>query len=633
MGRRILIPFFCILLILRAAGAEKNYAVSQIPPDLLKHADAVIRNHEIRFDVRSLTNARLYEHVVITILNESAASKGFLWVNYDNNTTITSLEGFLYDKNGKRIREFKNREIEDHSAISEGSLYTDDRVKTIRPVSVDYPYTVEYTFELVTKKILQYPEWEPCPDFRVSIESSGFTIQANEGLMPRICRKNLPADITYVVSEKGEMCSWQINNFPAVEKETFGPGLEEIVPLIITAPTIVNADGYEGNFSTWEGVSRWLFSLNKDGDVIDKKFHDKIAGTINKTVDTIEKIKQIYRYMQQTSRYVSVSIGIGGWRAEKADEIASLGYGDCKGLVNYTRALLASFGINSIYTVLNAGGDSDGTVPDFPSLHFSHVILAVPVKNDTIWLECTDQTQPFGFLGSFSNDRFALMVLPNGGRLRKTPSLSNSPNCKISKISFRVDDKGDATVKKVTEYNGLQFEQVDRFLTMDPQMMKDKMYETYDISGLFITSLSISSQGDAVPAAEEKLEGKITAYGSLSGSRMFLPLSTFIDDIKLLKNDDQRKFDIILKPHFLNFDTVEIVLPGGYSVESLPEPANIQTPYGNLTMKLQRTGDTVLVVRRLEAVNGRFPAGQFAEFTAFLRQVKRVNNSKIVLKK
>ena len=59
---------------------------------------------------------------------------------------------------------------------------------------------------------------------------------------------------------------------------------------------------------------------------------------VNET-DPIEKAKIVYKYMQEKTRYISVQVGIGGFKPMLAKDVDRLGYGDCKALSNYTKAL------------------------------------------------------------------------------------------------------------------------------------------------------------------------------------------------------------------------------------------------------------------------------------------------------
>jgi hypothetical protein len=58
--------------------------------------------------------------------------------------------------------------------------------------------------------------------------------------------------------------------------------------------------------------------------------------------------------------------------------------------------LLREAGITGYYTTVMAGEGKSEADPDFPSDQANQVIVAVPTKVDTVWLECTNQTNPFG---------------------------------------------------------------------------------------------------------------------------------------------------------------------------------------------------------------------------------------------
>ena len=59
--------------------------------------------------------------------------------------------------------------------------------------------------------------------------------------------------------------------------------------------------------------------------------------------------------------------------------------------------------------------------PDFPYNSFNHEILCVPFKTDTAWLDCTDNYQPFGTLDISTENRNALLITEDGGKLVNTP--------------------------------------------------------------------------------------------------------------------------------------------------------------------------------------------------------------------
>src|SRR6185312_13501516 len=140
------------------------------------------------------------------------------------------------------------------------------------------------------------------------------------------------------------------------------------------------------------------------------------------------KARFLYNYLQKNVRYVSVQLGIGGYKPFPASFVDEKKYGDCKALSNYMLTLLKTVGIPSYCAVINAGTNAEPADPDFVNDPFNHIILCVPFKNDTTWLECTSATSPFGKLGSFTENRKALLVTEDGGKLVNTPRSTMQDN-------------------------------------------------------------------------------------------------------------------------------------------------------------------------------------------------------------
>src|SRR5690606_3735821 len=159
--------------------------------------------------------------------------------------------------------------------------------------------------------------------------------------------------------------------------------------------------------------------------------------------------------MQSHTRYVGNQFGISGWQAFRASEVCAKGYGDCKGLTNYLKALLEIVGIPS-YAVLIDAGDRNFRRPDpeFPSNTFNHVILCVPDQKDTIWVECTDPYLPAGYLGNFTQDRLGLLTAETGGQLVRTPAYGKTENKMIRKIRLTQQVNKDYEVALTALYTG-----------------------------------------------------------------------------------------------------------------------------------------------------------------------------------
>ena len=56
----------------------------------------------------------------------------------------------------------------------------------------------------------------------------------------------------------------------------------------------------------------------------------KLTKILENTQDTIQKMKSLYQYMQERTRYVGIQLGIGGFQPFPAQTVFETGYGDCK---------------------------------------------------------------------------------------------------------------------------------------------------------------------------------------------------------------------------------------------------------------------------------------------------------------
>src|SRR5258708_10666604 len=95
------------------------------------------------------------------------------------------------------------------------------------------------------------------------------------------------------------------------------------------------------------------------------------------------------------------------------------------------------------YTLIRAGDGANYMTDDFPSSQFNHVILCVPLKTDTVWLECTSQTLPAGYLSGFTSDRYVLLVDENGGKLVRTPKYRMADKLQTPKTVGTIDAEGN----------------------------------------------------------------------------------------------------------------------------------------------------------------------------------------------
>src|SRR5690606_7684747 len=163
--------------------------------------------------------------------------------------------------------------------------------------------------------------------------------------------------------------SYSVKNIEAMKPEAFSPSLVDMYPKVLFASKKFTLEGVSAQVENWNDFGKWIYNdlLHNTHDLSPQTV-SFIQNLVKDEPNTVEKAKKIYRYVQDKSRYISVQVGIGGWKPFNASEVDRLSYGDCKGLTNYTMALLKAVNIESNYTVLYAGDNQRSIDENFASM-------------------------------------------------------------------------------------------------------------------------------------------------------------------------------------------------------------------------------------------------------------------------
>ncbi len=626
---------FLVLLFLISVSVKASdikYSIFEIPDSLKKNANSIVRESETTFGVDENFKSTYTVHYVLTLLNSKALDDAELRVYYDNESTVNYLKFKIYNSFGEDItRTFKSLEVTDESATPGGTLYSDNRCKVVSPIFAQYPVTVEYSYQVKDVVIFSYPSWIPVTSTNMALQQASYTLRTPKSRTPRMKSVNKVPEVSISSEKETNQYKWEISNFAAIETEPFSPPDYELIPFLLLAPDYVNYNTFSNPFVSWNDFGKFLSYLVSGRDQLAPETVVKLQALVKNCADQKSKIKAVYKYMQQRTRYVGVQIGIGGWQPTPADFVDKKGYGDCKGLVNYTRALLKAVDINSYYSLVKSGNNSAPVIESFPSNQFDHVILCVPDQNDTIWLECTSQKSAFGFLGSFTDNRLALVLNDNGGTLVKTNVYNEGVNTSSRRIAVTMDEAGDATVKMFTTNKAVQSESVEDQLSESPEDQRKEFLKHIGYSDCVINTLKYNLNGDIIPVGTVEAELEVPAFASKNGNRLFIPAVARDRFIPVPQNTTPRVNPVVIRNSFTDSDTAIINMPAGLKAEFIPGPQRIESKFGKYVFSAEMKGEQLFCYRMFEVHAGWYKASEYAEFIAFLRKIAKSDQTKIVL--
>ncbi|HEU4472445.1 MAG TPA: DUF3857 domain-containing protein [Flavisolibacter sp.] len=626
----------CLLLLMIAAGAEEpKYPVSAIPFNLIKNAYVVKRLDETEFRIISTDETVLKRKYALTVLNENGDPYATFVEYYDKLQQVRSIEGALYDAAGRLVKKLKGKDILDLSAVDDNNLIDDSRRKQHDFYYRNYPYTVEYEVEIKANNTMFFPVWVPQEAEYMSIEQSAHTIICDAAYEVRYRAFNYKGEPA-VTSEKGKkFMRWEVRNLASVQRPFASPSWRELTTMVYFAPTDFEIQGYKGSMKSWEEFGRFQAALNSKRDQLPEKIVQAVRQLTSGVNDDIEKARILYQYLQKNTRYISIQLGIGGWQPFEAATVAEKGYGDCKALSNYMHSLLKAAGIKSHYALIYAGqGEEQRMIEDFPSRQFNHAILCVPAKQDTLWLECTSQSAPAGYMGDFTGNRKALLIAEDGGKLVSTPRYGLRENLLVRKIRARVETDGTLNMKVQTRYGGTQ--QDDRAALVN-QLSKEKvkkfLQQELELSTYEVNGFSYQESKGLLPELSEELDITVSGYATISGKRLFIMPNTMNRNGRRLEMDKDRTVDFVFSAEYRDEDIYEFELPEGYELESKPQDVVIKTRYGNYTASVKIEGNKIIYSRLMEKFAGRFPAAEQEAIIRFYADIYKADRSKVVMVK
>ncbi len=635
MSRKISGLIFCSFFSLLLMAGEGQYAVSKIPAALLKNAHVVKRMEKISFEIVNTGEAVLKKFYAITILDENGDGEAAFVEYYDKLHTIKNIEGTLYDANGKELKKLRNKQIIDVTGVDDNSLMDDNRRKFHHFFYKVYPYTIQYEVEIKYEGTLFFPVWLPRENENYAVEQSSITIIYPSSYVIRYKAFNYKGEPAAITLEKNRMgITWEAKELPAVEDEYASPNWYELNTVVFFGPTEFEIEKYRGNMNSWQDFGKFVYSLKQGRDQLPENIKQTVHQIADKITDPKEKIARLYEYMQSNTRYISIQLGIGGWQPFDAKYVATKAYGDCKALTNYMYSILKEAGIFSSYTLVKAGRNASRVIANFPSQQFNHVILCVPLQKDTVWLECTSQTMPAGYLGDFTSDRYALLINEDGGVLIRTPKYGMKENVEIRQVKAVLDEEGTLQLKSETSYGGLQQDYYHGLInSLSKDKVKEYLHEQLDFATYDIRSFDYKEKKSSLPVIEESLDIEVRNYATITGKRLFIIPNVMTRAKRRLPADVERKYDLELGFAYNDVDTVEIILPAGYAAESIPQDVSVVSKFGKYNCAVKLLGNQLLYYRTVEHYGGHFPATDYAGLVKFYEAMYKADRNKVVLVK
>jgi hypothetical protein len=569
------------------------------------------------------------------------------WRTYNTKTgRIRDFRGWLISPSGKEIEYQKNSILD--QALSTEYTYDEGRAKRLE-CDPDAPPGSVFAYEVTEEEDTVFTTYPYSFQDSEPVAISRFILSLPTSWEVRATIFN-HGDVQPKV--EGNTYSWELRDLPWIEREEHSPGFESIAPWMgVTYFPNAGASPALRSLKDWTAVSQWLSGFIDPPAEPTAMVRAKSTELTQGAKTELDKIRAIAAFAQQTN-YVEVAMNLtkgGGYTPHSAEQVLTRNYGDCKDKAGLMRSLLKAAGIDA-YTVVIFAGDREFVRPEWPSPEqFNHAIVAIKVSPDTtaatvvnhprlgrlLIFDPTDPVTPVGDLPGEEQGSFALLVAGPDGDLVKMPQLPPASARIERTVDARMDESGHLAAHLVTEYFGQSGSSM-RYLARHggTDKLKQNLESAYSRRLGGVTLDKISPEDHAL---EDRMELAVDLgvgqFGQFMQQKMLvLKPGVLAPDTDYVFSNKERKLPVRLKSH-LRQDSVVIQLPAGFAIDELPDPIEIESPYGVYRASWKTRDGSVTFEQSLEIKETLAAPAEYAKVKDFFDKVLGGQSEPVILLK
>lgn len=572
---------------------------------------------------------KMKTRVRIHVLNPRGNDIAWLTLEESGFTRLKNVNAEIFDANGKKVYEREKEDMYKECGFGDSyTLYQDVCRYGIKFSPPGYPYTIDYEYEKESNHIFFWPT--AVMQRKYPVNDAEYKLKIPKDFVFHYSLRGLNIEPTVQVSDEHKKYTWSASDIPAFESEPFSPP-EHFSPIHLDfSPENFTFGDAECTGWSWREIGQWYNQLAND---------QYLSSDSCKKIEIVDSsslsvANAVYRYVLDNTSYVSIQVGVGGFRPHAASWTQEHGYGDCKDLSTLLVSYMRNHGIEAYPALIATRGHRkiDST---FPTTGFNHLITMTIVEGDTIWLDPTCDLCPFGELPFGDENLPALVMTDTGGILLRTPPSSVSDNSKNRHAKLHINDDLSARFQLDISFTGNQAIQMRSYIRgCDSEELTEyaKNWLPKEIGDFEVSSVDFQE----VENPDIPLKVSITALthrslprfgNTLYVSPLLFSLRSTIDEIDF----DTRTIPIDLQDRSESHSELAITWDLSLNVDSIvaPPDSSLDCSFANWH-RTTITNDTTVIVSYYNAYsNNLVPVDKFAEFQEYLEDWRETNNSRV----
>lgn len=608
---------------------EKSY-----PSDSSANAAYLYKYRNTYIDGRNLVTE---VHHKIKIYNKEgfdyATKKLRLYKNGSSREAVLGLKAFTYNLVGNEIvkKPISKESIFKTEYHKRQNHYTFTMPDVKEGSIIEYKYRInspfytnidEYKFQHSIPVRKLYSKLYTPAFFKYKKKTKGFLLVIPKNSFKRDARIGVNVNIT----------EYEMSNVPALKDEPFVDNIEnykagveyELIAIKYTTHTKYYAQ-------SWDDVAKSVNEYDTYKNQINKKSHykDDIDNLVAGITNSEEKMIKIFDFVKSKIKWNKVE---GIYTFNGLPKAYKTGLGNVSDINLNLISMLRYVGLKANPILLST---KDNGIPIFPTIDgLNYVICGVELNGKVIRLDAADKYS--------SSNILSTNVMNWQGKLIRTDDTykdiyltSGKLSLTITFMHVKIDPSGSLNGKIRTTYkdnSGHRFrENYAKTSNEDYLLELESQNENIEISDFKLDNLENNDK----PIVESYSYVKDEHIESIE-DKMYLSPMLFLKSESNPFVLEKRLFPIDFSFPWNRKYQVQLEIPEGYTIESLPEPILMKMPegIGEFSYNLKRTSDTKIQLVCSTKINQSKLGPKNYEFLKnFYNQMIKKQEEKIILKK
>ena len=593
--------------------------------------DAVVLEENNAVDITNDVAFSFAKHHAVLIKNANGSHHADFSIHMGNDMSMEKFQLTLSDASGTILRTFKLKDLK--RTEYSGGLAADGYMLYLDVTPPSYPVIATCDLKINFKRNnVSFPIFSPLDSYNTEVVKAIYDITYPTDFPLRYKVVNSSVSPLKTNRDGKTVLHFQLDSIKAIQNSEYGIPLSEVSPKVYFAPSQFSYFKTTGSLLTWNDLGAWEHSLFSGRGELPEEAKAKVRQLIAGCTTDKEKVAAIYKFLAESTRYVSIQLGIGGFQPMAAAEVWRQGYGDCKALSNYMMALLAEAGIQSHCVAISTSQKK--LLPDFPNFQqMDHMVLEVPLSSDTLWVECTNPRLPLGYVHDDISGHEALEISAQGGKLVTLPEYADSLNINTTEALVALSPDGAADITINEDYRYHRYVAVKGIAKLSDNDLRKVMFSMYHLPQTEIESVVVDDkcQPYDVPSLSYLVKAHSRKYASVTGSRIFVP-TNLLHKNYMAATDSHLANELFVAHGSRNVERIIFTIPEGYTIESIPESTTLSLPFVDFSSTVDVEGNTISITNDFFIRHGTYP-GTAEQFHEFEKRVGEIYARKIVLKK